>query len=432
MTNRIIYAIGLVFSFVLLITLFILTRFSRETADFSASFELLGNGTWYARIEPASILKEGILRPMLNASLTEDERAFFTLPDARPEKLQETGINWLAPIFFSLHRIEEKSFTAVYVELSEPDAFANYGKNDTNAHMHYVNRGNQGIIIWADGIAPQHVKDYVAAQLGKTPKNVTELLTSPPVGTLIQCVQHTKEGKAYPVRMFQSKDGTQLHIEGTIHTTQQLLQSKLGARSDAFYLLVPLPEELMSELVQRLDMDAALQNELQKITGIELNYSGIVQHPATKKPHPRIELFLHTNSADSLWQAIRQIDGVTTMHDSIIRYNALFRGHYQHTNSGLLIRSMKASDQAPEEHAKLLEISGNTAAIIAIDEPYLTLLLAMDKRVGAAKMLLDDLADFQLKATATENGLVQLSGRYQLKSNQPILFRTAFFFRQLI
>jgi hypothetical protein len=432
MANRIFYTIGLVFSFVLLITAFILSRFYRESHDLGQHVELLGGGNWYVRIDPSTLLREGILSPMLSNTLTAEERQFFSLPDARPGKLQETGINWLAPIYVSFHKINEHDALAIYLELSAPEEFEQYSRADTNQSIAYFNRGNRGVIFWSNGTSSRELNAYFHSHYRKASLSLVNSLTTDEPETLVRIAQSHSNEKPQLIRIFLSEDRTTLTLEGEITLHSPPLLPKLNQQKDALYLLSPLSKNIQNELLKRFELDSLLKNYLTDIEGIEMNYLGIAQHPTTKKPHPRMELALHTQTGEELLKKLSKLEYIALVNDSLIQIKDVFRGKYSVTDEGIWISSMKSSGAKPNQHPVYFELSGNPLAPLQIDEPYRSLAFALDSRLRILHDMLKELKPFNVVAESNGAGIMKIRGTYGFTSDKHVLFRSAYYLRQLV
>lgn len=432
MANRIVYAIGLVFSFVLLLTLFILTRFSRETKELGTQVELLGDGTLYLRIDPSMWLREGILRPLLSAELTAEERTFFKLPDGRPQQLQETGINWLAPIYASQHQINGLSAVVAYLELSAPEEFDRYGKANPSDEVVFFNRGNRGVLIWSSGNDRTTIENYFNTQFGKADKPLVETLTQEEPETLLRAVQPNSAGTPHEVRLTRNVAQNVLTLSGEFRSSHTPLQAQLTPQKDAFYLLTLVPDMIGNAVASRFRVDSLVQHYLNDIRGLEMNYAGILQHPVTKKPHPRIELAVHTTSGKELLNTLREEGVVTLKHDSLIQFNDLFRGKYHVSEKGIWISSMNAPASTGAGRNAFFELFGNPAVLLRMEEPYRSIAFALDGRLATLNEFLEELQPFDLITETAGDGLTRIHGTYAFQSGKPVLFRSAYYLRQLV
>lgn len=432
MANRIIYAIGLVFSFVLLLTLFILTRFSRETKELGTQVELLGDGTLYVRIDPSMWLREGILRPLLSSELTAEERTFFNLPDGRPQQLQQTGINWLAPIYASQHEINGLSAVVAYLELASPEEFDRYGKANPSDEVVFFNRGNRGVIIWSEGNDRNSIEYYFNTHFGKADKPLVEALTQEEPETLLRAVQPNSGGTPHQVRLTRDVAQNVLTLSGEFRSTHNPLQAQLTPQKEAFYLLSLVPDRIGNTVAANISIDTLIQHYLNDIRGIEMNYAGIVQHPVTKKPHPRIELAVHTTSGKELLNTLREEGLVTLKHDSLIQIKDVFRGKYHLSEKGIRITSMHTTDSTSAVRKAYFELSGNPSVLLRMEEPYRSIAFALDGRLTTLNALMEELHPFNLIAQDAGDGLIRIQGTYAFRSGKPVLFRSAYYLRQLV
>lgn len=295
MKNRWIYGTGITAAFVLLASVvFILFAVKTESPTLTRSL-VRENSEYVTEFHPAYFLRHAILSPVLDTTLTEEERLIFKMDE---EMLQETssGINLLSPFYFSYRKEKNEPLYLLYFSLSSVTDFVAFSKRQENVLSGFVfhNNAYSGVVAYSPTLPEQEItalleKEFSPSGSGEESFfNREEKQQENPSPFLL----YSKEKKATQLDYHVAEN--KITFSGSLSSPYDFTPISTVLKKDprAFYLAT-VTNQASKDLLTPYIRDYVSVDFWESVRGVEMNYYGVLINPKTKKPEPVFSLHLH-------------------------------------------------------------------------------------------------------------------------------------------
>lgn len=435
MTNRIVYFFSLIFIFLILGSIFVFMRLSLEKTDVKVVSYISNNAEYVIEIQPEFIFKSGILPPLLDANLPQDDRIVFE-PDKELIPSEPTGISFFSPFYIVIEN-QENLIVSLYFKINSPEDFTLFADklNGKNPNIAAHSNSDVGIISYSTFVSQSEMLNQNKLLL-KHPsrpdnKGTTNMLTSSTQKMNPISIYSCKNGEvAHTLKLTHNEDLSCFNFSGQLSYSNPSIVQKIVPNKNGFYFAIAFSDELKNFIKPLLSpylSEAALEN----ITGLELNYLGVELDHSIKRPAPKLNLHIHLKNTDStlsLFSEIKRLHLIQTSDTTLVIAKNF---HYNYSQSKGITSIYNTPFQLEDSLKTLVfKVEGEPSTIVKIQEPFGTIAFGFEPRLHVLKRLLTGM---QYMSGEVQSTMDVLEINYETTYKQAVnpVFEMLFFLRKM-
>ena len=435
MINRLVYIFSLIILFVLLISVYLIMKFTREEHKVNAFMFIDNSCDYIMEIQPSFFLQEGILHPLLSEELEQSDRVFFELEELISPS-EPTGISYLSPVYITAKKESEAYAYSILFYINSIEDFNLYAQKLHQNYRTVAARSNQhiGIISYSTLKNQREQLNELEIQLNTPSQHADNFIshfTNTQVNIPIRVFSLINKQIKQELKLSYSKPNNELNINGELNFKLPLINSKIESDPNGFYMAIALTPDLKSMLWPYISAYVS-EALFESFSGVEFNYKGVELNKINSTPTPIFDLHVHYNNASDsiihITDAIQNLPLRINKQGKLV-YMDLFKFDIISTSDLISVSNNPFTYRKIQPQVSLA-LKGNPAVLTKIQEPFGTIARNMEPKLGMMHRFFNGITDISADVTEEDgNILVSHSITYN-KSVNPI-FEALYLFRNL-